>query len=269
MQILVLTIFPEMFDAIWAHGMIRKAIQQQIVTASAVNIRDFATDKHHTTDDRPYGGGSGMVMKPEPLAAAIRTAKQTAPSARTILMTPQGRMFNQAIAWELAAEEGLILVCGRYEGVDDRLYIDLIADELSIGDYVLTGGEIAAMAVVDAVTRLVPGVLGGEDSAERDTFSNGLLEHGHYTRPPEFEGAEVPPVLLSGHHRHIERWRLESSLLRTLVNRPDLLKERPLTGEEAGILRRWHRDLAELIGAHPAEAGLRVRQKTVPPDGML
>ena len=268
MQILVLTIFPEMFDALWAHGMIRRAIQQQIVTASAVNIRDFATDKHHTTDDRPYGGGSGMVMKPEPLAAAIRAAKQTAPSARTILMTPQGRMFNHAIAWELASEAGLILVCGRYEGVDDRLGLDLIADELSIGDYVLTGGEIAAMAVVDAVTRLIPGVLGGEDSAERDSFSNGLLEHGHYTRPPEFEGAEVPPVLLSGHHRHIERWRLESSLLRTLVNRPDLLKERPLTEEEADILRRWHRDLAELIGGHPVEAGLRVRRKTVPPDGM-
>jgi tRNA (guanine37-N1)-methyltransferase len=267
MQIQVLTIFPEMIDAFWAHGIFRRAIQQQIVTASAVNIRDFAVDKHHTTDDRPYGGGSGMVMKPEPLAAAIRAAKQRVPSARTILMTPQGRLFNQAVARELAAEEGLILVCGRYEGVDDRLCLELIADELSIGDYVLTGGEIAALAVVDAVTRLIPGVLGGRDSAEMDSFSNGLLEHGHYTRPPEFEGAEVPPVLLSGHHRRIERWRRESSLLRTLINRPDLLRGRPLTEEEADILQRWHRDLAQLIGEHSVEPGLRMRQKTAPPGG--
>ncbi len=249
MQIQVLTIFPEMFDGFWAHGMVRRAIQQQILSASALNIRDFAADKHRTTDDRPYGGGSGMVMKPEPVAAAIRAAQQAAPDARTILMTPQGRRFDQAVARELAAQQGLILVCGRYEGVDDRLCLDLIADELSIGDYVLTGGEIAAMVVVDAVTRLIPGVLGGEDSAERDSFSNGLLEHGHYTRPQEFEGAEVPQVLLSGHHREIRRWRLESSLLRTLVNRPDLLRQRPLTEEEADILRRWHRHLAELIGA--------------------
>jgi tRNA (guanine37-N1)-methyltransferase len=190
-----------------------------------------------------------MVMKPEPVAAAIRAAQQAAPDARTILMTPQGRRFNQAVARELAAAQGLILVCGRYEGVDDRLCLDLIADELSIGDYVLTGGEIAAMVVVDAVTRLIPGVLGGEDSADRDSFSNGLLEHGHYTRPQEFEGAEVPQVLLSGHHREIRRWRLESSLLRTLVNRPDLLRQRPLTEEEADVLRRWRRHLAELIGA--------------------
>ncbi len=249
MQIQVLTIFPEMFDGFWAHGMVRRAIQQQILSASALNIRDFAADKHRTTDDRPYGGGSGMVMKPEPVAAAIRAAQQAAPDARTILMTPQGRRFDQAVARELAAQQGLILVCGRYEGVDDRLCLDLIADELSIGDYVLSGGEIAAMVVVDAVTRLIPGVLGGEDSAERDSFSNGLLEHGHYTRPQEFEGAEVPQVLLSGHHREIRRWRLESSLLRTLVNRPDLLRQRPLTEEEADILRRWHRHLAELIGA--------------------
>lgn len=251
MRILVLTIFPDMFDGLWSHGMVRRAIEQQAISAAALNIRDFADDRHHVTDDRPYGGGNGMVMKPEPLAAAIRHAQQTAPEARTILMTPQGRVFNQARARELASLKGLILICGRYEGVDDRLCHDLIADELSVGDYVLTGGEIAAMAVIDAVTRLIPGVLGGEDSAACDSFSDGLLEHAHYTRPPVFEGAEVPEVLLSGHHGNIERWRLESSLMRTLVNRPDLLQERALTAEEAEILRRWHALLGELIGGRP------------------
>jgi len=251
MRILVLTIFPDMFDGLWSHGMVRRAIEQQAISAAALNIRDFADDRHHVTDDRPYGGGNGMVMKPEPLAAAIRHAQQTAPEARTILMTPQGRVFNQARARELAGLKGIILVCGRYEGVDDRLCHDLISDELSVGDYVLTGGEIAAMAVIDAVTRLIPGVLGGEDSAARDSFSDGLLEHAHYTRPPVFEGAGVPQVLLSGHHGNIERWRLESSLMRTLVNRPDLLQQRALTAEEAEILRRWHAHLGELIGARP------------------
>jgi tRNA (guanine37-N1)-methyltransferase len=247
MQIQVLTLFPGMFDALWSHGMIRKAIEQGSITAAAVDIRSFAADRHHVTDDRPYGGGSGMVMKPEPLAAAIRAARQRLPEARTILMTPQGRVFNQAAARELAALPELILVCGRYEGVDDRLGGALIADELSIGDYVLTGGEIAAMAVIDAVTRLIPGVLGGADSAAADSFSDGLLEHAHYTRPPVFEGAAVPAVLLSGHHRDIERWRLESSLLRTFVNRPDLLRQRVLTAEETEILRRWQADLGALL----------------------
>jgi tRNA (guanine37-N1)-methyltransferase len=251
MQILVLSLFPAMFDALWSHGMIRKAIAQGAVTAAALDIRAFAADRHHVTDDRPYGGGSGMVMKPEPLAAAIRAARERLPAARTVLMTPQGRVFTQAAAREMAALPGLILVCGRYEGVDDRLCGELIADELSIGDYVLTGGEIAAMAVIDAVTRLIPGVLGGADSAAADSFSDGLLEHAHYTRPPVFEGAAVPPVLLSGHHGEIERWRRESSLLRTFVNRPDLLRERALSAEEAEILRRWQSELSALLAARP------------------
>jgi tRNA (guanine37-N1)-methyltransferase len=208
-------------------------------------------DRHHVTDDRPYGGGSGMVMKPEPLAAAIRAAQERLPAARTVLMTPQGRVFTQTLAREMAALPGLILVCGRYEGVDDRLCGELIADEVSIGDYVLTGGEIAAMAVIDAVTRLIPGVLGGADSAARDSFSNGLLEHAHYTRPPVFEGAAVPAVLLSGHHRNIERWRRESSLLRTFVNRPDLLRKRALTAEETEILQRWQAEVSALLGGPP------------------
>jgi tRNA (guanine37-N1)-methyltransferase len=259
MRILVLTIFPEMFDGLWSHGIVRRAIEQQAVSPQALNIRDFAVDKHHVTDDRPYGGGSGMVMKPEPLAASIRAAQQMAPEARTILLTPQGRVFNQEVARELAGLKGLILVCGRYEGVDDRLCQDLIAEELSIGDYVLTGGEIAAMAVIDAVTRLIPGVLGGADSAERDSFSDGLLEHAHYTRPAVFEGAEVPEVLLSGHHGNIERWRLESSLMRTFVNRPDLLLSRPLAEEEAEILRQWLTRLAELLGGRADPPGRRRR----------
>jgi tRNA (guanine37-N1)-methyltransferase len=259
MQILVLTLFPEMFDAFWSHGIMRKAAEQKHITAAALNIRDFARDRHQVTDDRPYGGGNGMVMKPEPLAAAIRAAQERAPAARTILMTPQGRVFDQAVAREIAALPEIILVCGRYEGVDDRLGRDLIADELSIGDYVLTGGEIAAMVVIDAATRLIPGVLGGADSAERDSFSNGLLEHPHYTRPPVFEGAAVPDVLLTGHHRNIERWRLEASLMRTFVNRPDLLQARELTAEETDILRRWQTDLSRLLCQPPPTAGSRRR----------
>jgi len=254
MQIAVLTIFPEMFDLFWSHGIVRRAIEQQIVSAAAVNIRDFAPDKHHVTDDRPYGGGCGMVMKPEPLAGAIRAAREKAPGARTILMTPQGRAFTQAVATELAGLPGLVLVCGRYEGVDDRLCEALIDEELSIGDYVLTGGELPAMVVIDAVTRLIPGALGGADSAERDSFSDGRLEHAHYTRPPVFEASEVPGVLLTGHHRNIERWRLASSLMRTFVNRPDLLRDRPLTAAEAAVLRGWQVDIARLLGEEPAAA---------------
>jgi len=247
MQILVLTLFPEMFDAFWSHGIMRKAVEQGSIMGAALNIRSFASDRHQVTDDRPYGGGSGMVMKPEPLAAAIRAARERAPAAPAILMAPQGRVFSQAIAREMAALPEIILVCGRYEGVDDRLSRDLITDELSIGDYVLTGGEVAAMVVIDAVTRLIPGVLGGADSAERDSFSNGLLEHPHYTRPPVFEGAEVPQVLLTGHHRNIERWRLAASLMRTFVHRPDLLRERALTAEEIDIMRGWQEDLHQLL----------------------
>jgi tRNA (guanine37-N1)-methyltransferase len=259
MQIVVLTIFPEMFEPLWAHGIVRRALAQGAISAAAMDIRAFAAGAHRVTDDRPYGGGDGMVMKPEPLAGAIRSARQTAPGARTILMSPQGRVFTQAVAAELAAQKGLILVCGRYEGVDDRLCQELIAEELSIGDYVLTGGEVAAMAVIDAVTRLIPGVLGGAGSAEHDSFSDGLLEHAHYTRPPVFEGEAVPGVLLSGHHLEIERWRRESSLMRTFVNRPDLLAGRDLKTEEAEILRRWQARLCLLLGGQAETPGPKQR----------
>jgi tRNA (guanine37-N1)-methyltransferase len=257
MQIRVLTIFPEMFDPLWSHGILRRAIAQGILSVEAVNIRDFAPGRHHVTDDRPYGGGNGMVMKPEPLAAAIRTAKASVPGARILLMTPQGRVFTQATAAELAALPGLVLVCGRYEGVDDRLTAGLIDEELSIGDYVLSGGEPAAWVVIDAVTRLIPGALGGEESAAKDSFSDGRLEHAHFTRPPVFEGQGVPGVLMSGHHGRIERWRRESALLRTFVNRPDLLRTRELTEEEAELLETWREEMGRLLAGRQGDRPAR------------
>jgi tRNA (guanine37-N1)-methyltransferase len=247
MIFLVLTIFPEMLDAFWAHGIIRRAIAHKKIFPSVVPIRDYAEDRHQMTDDRPYGGGSGMVMKPEPLAGAIRAAKKKAPSAKTILLTPQGRRFNQQRAQELAAGSALILVCGRYEGVDERVSDAFIDYEISIGDYVMTGGEMAAMVIIDAVTRLIPGTLGNADSAQKDSFSDDLLEHAHYTRPRNFEGSEIPDVLISGHHREIEQWRLESSVMRTLLKRPDLLQNRKLTDPEVAVLKKWYQVIKELI----------------------
>lgn len=243
----VLTIFPKMFDPFWAHGIIRKAIDEKQILTSTINIRDYAQDRHQVTDDRLYGGGSGMVMKPEPLAGAIRDAAQRMPEAKTVLLTPQGRVFDQRMAQELASCDGLVLVCGRYEGVDERVCHDLVDYEISIGDYVLTGGELAAMIIIDAVARLIPGVLGGEQAAEKDSFANGLLEHAHYTRPRIFEGGEVPEVLLSGHHQEIEKWRLESSLMRTLLKRSDLLQKKDLDRQEIEILKKWHHVIENLI----------------------
>ena len=243
----VLTIFPEMFDAFWAHGIVRRAIESGKVSAGAVNVRDYAEGRHRVTDDRPYGGGCGMVMKPEPLAAAICLAGEKSPDALTVMMTPQGRTFDQAMAGELARERGLILICGRYEGVDERICSDYVDLEISIGDYVLTGGEVAAMAVIDAVTRLIPGVLGNEDSARLDSFAGDLLEHGHYTRPSMFNDESVPEVLLSGNHRAIEKWRKEGALVRTFLKRPDLLKEKDLDKTELEILRKWRNDIEKII----------------------
>ena len=247
MEFTVLTIFPEMFDPFWDHGIIRRAIDQNKISASTLNIRDFAKDKHQVTDDRPYGGGSGMVMKPEPLAGAIRAANRKCPSAKTILLSPQGRVLDQELANELAAFEGLVLVCGRYEGVDERISHDLIDYEISIGDYVLTGGELAAMVLIEAVTRQIPGTLGGEDAAEKDSFSNGLLEHAHYTRPQVFESKAVPDILLSGHHEEIENWRLESALMRTLLKRPDLLQKRSLNKKEIEVLKKWSQNIRDIL----------------------
>ena len=247
MNFAVLTIFPKMFDPFWEHGIIKRAIEQKKISVSAIDIRDFATGKHRSTDDRPYGGGCGMVMKPEPLAAAIREAIKQAPFAKKILLTPQGRRFDQRVAEEFSSLSGLILICGRYEGVDERICQDFIDDEISIGDYILTGGELAAMIVIDALTRLIPGVLGDKDSAEKETFSDNILKHGQYTRPVRFEGNEVPEVLLSGNHKEIDNWRLETSLIRTFLKRPDLLEDRTLSEQEINILKKWCIDIEKII----------------------
>ena len=247
MDFRVVTIFPGMFDAFASFGIIRRAVESGCITISAVDIRDYALGRHRVADDRPYGGGSGMVMKPEPLSGAIRRAKEMSPDARTILLSPQGRRFDQSGARALAGCKGIIFVCGRYEGVDERVYENDIDDELSIGDYVLTGGELAAMVVMDAVIRLVPGVLGNEQSSETDSFSDGLLEHAHYTRPRSFEGKSVPDVLLSGHHGEVEAWRLESSLVRTFLKRPDLLEKRRFSPAEKRILTNWARTIDALV----------------------
>jgi len=247
MKFAVLTIFPEMVAPFAGHGIVRRAVESGRIAISVIDIRNFARGRHRVTDDRPYGGGCGMVMKPEPLAAAIRAAREENPEALTVHLTPQGRPFNQNVARQLAQEKGLNLVCGRYEGIDDRICLDFVDEEISIGDYVLTGGELAAMVVMDAVVRLIPGTLGHEDSAWQDSFCDGLLEHGHYTRPRSFEGRGVPEVLLSGHHGEIERWRREAALIRTFLKRPDLLDGRPLSGEEIAVLKRWCRDIEQLL----------------------
>lgn len=236
-----------MFDSFVAHGIVRRAVESGRINIRTIDIRDFAEGRHRATDDRPYGGGSGMVMKPEPLVRAITSARKEAPEADIILLSPQGRPFNQKAAQSLAQSRGLIFVCGRYEGVDERVYEDYIDNEISIGDYVLTGGEIAAMVVIDAVTRLVPGTLGNEDSASTDSFSDDLLEHAHYTRPPVFEGKTVPEVLLSGNHREIADWRLESALIRTFLKRPDLIERKDLSDREKQVLKKWCRYLESLI----------------------
>ena len=247
MDFMVLTIFPEMFNPFWEHGIIKRAIDRNKILASAINIRDFAEGKHRITDDRPYGGGCGMIMKPEPLAGAIQAAIKKAPLAKRILLTPQGRRFDQGVAGELVSLDGIIFVCGRYEGVDERICHNLIDDEISIGDYVLTGGELAAMVIIDAVTRLIPGVLGGKDSAEKDSFSGSVLKYAQYTRPRTFEGVDVPEVLLSGNHKQIEESRLESSLIRTFLKRRDLLENRRLSIEEIKILKKWCCDIEKII----------------------
>lgn len=221
MDLDILTLFPEMFRGPFEESMIKRAVERGLATIRLTNIRDFGLGRHRVVDDYAYGGGPGMLMRPEPIFAAVETVQRE--DSRVILLSPQGRTFNQALAAELARESHLILVCGHYEGVDERVREHLVDDELSIGDYVLTGGELAAMVVADAVIRLVPGVLGGELSALDESFSMGLLEYPQYTRPPDFRGWAVPEVLLSGNHGAIARWRRRQALLRTLEQRPDLL----------------------------------------------
>tara|TARA_R110002110_G_scaffold90974_1_gene236378 strand:- start:21094 stop:21837 length:744 start_codon:yes stop_codon:yes gene_type:complete len=247
MHIAVVTLFPEMFSAVSEHGITGRAVQQGVLGFSLSNPREFTQDRHRTVDDRPFGGGPGMVMKVAPLERAIAAAREQAGArSRVIYLSPQGQRFDHRRAVSLAQESALVLVAGRYEGVDERLIESEIDEELSIGDYVLSGGELAAMVVMDAVIRQLPGVLGHELSAQEDSFANGLLDCPHYTRPEEYRGRTVPEVLLSGDHDKIRRWRLKQALGRTQERRPDLLRDRALTPEEQELLAlyRQERDLA-------------------------
>jgi len=232
----ILTIFPEIVEAPLRKSIIGKAIDRKLIDVRVINIRDFSRDRHHTTDDRPFGGGSGMVMKAEPLVAAIECVRDSGPSVKVILLSPQGRLFNQQIASELSRLSHICLVCGRYEGVDERVRRHYVDDEISVGDYVLTGGELPALIVLDTVARLVPGVLGSNQSTAEESFVGGLLEYPHYTRPEVFEGHRVPEILLSGNHGAIRRWRRQQSLFRTWKRRPDLFKEEELGSEDKQLL---------------------------------
>lgn len=236
MRVDVLTLFPEMFTGVFGTSILGKAQDKGIVSLNPVNFRDYAGNKHGTVDDTPYGGGGGMVLKPDPIFRAVEDLLSgkpaDAPAPRIILMCPQGESFTQRKAEELAEEEHLIFICGHYEGYDERIREHLVTDELSVGDYVLTGGELPAMVVVDSVVRLLPGVLGNETSAVTDSFSTGLLEYPHYTRPVEFRGWKVPDILLSGHHANVADWRRKEALRRTWLRRPDLLEYAELTPKD-------------------------------------
>lgn len=234
----ILTIFPELFTSQFQDGMLRRAVSSGRISVNLHNIRDYATDKHKMTDDRPFGGGEGMVMKPEPLVAALEDVQEKGGRGHVILLTPRGKVYSQKTAERLAGYDHLILVCGRYEGVDERIARCCIDEQISIGDYILTGGEIAAMVIVDSVTRLIPGVLGSGDSAKNDTFSRGLLKHPQYTRPRIFRDMNVPEVLLSGDHMEIEQYRFLESVRETLARRPELLGKIKFTAGEIKLLQK-------------------------------
>lgn len=241
------TLFPEMFEAVTSYGITGRAVRDRLLTVQFWNPRDFTRDRHRTVDDRPYGGGPGMLMKVEPLRDAIRAARAAAPKpVKTIYLSPQGRPLDQSIVEELASSEGIILIAGRYEGVDERILETEVDDEISIGDFVLSGGELGAMVVIDAVTRLLPGALGHGDSAAQDSFADGLLDCQHYTRPEEYEGHQVPAVLLGGNHELIRRWRLKQALGRTWQRRPDLIETRQLSVEERKLLDEF---ISEIDGS--------------------
>lgn len=233
----ILTLFPEFFTSPLEQSLLGKAVAKGVLTVNTRNLRDFTTDRHRTTDDSPYGGGHGMVMKVEPVVAAIEALRAEGPAGRVILTTPQGVPLTQSLVRELSREERLIIVCGRYEGVDERVRA-FVDTEISLGDFVLTGGEVAALALVDSVGRLVPGVLGEPGSAEHDSFSDGLLEYPQYTRPEDFRGLKVPEILLSGNHAEIERWRRTESLERTAERRPDLIEKAGLTEAEKRLVKK-------------------------------
>lgn len=228
----IITIFPEIFSEVFDFGIVRRAVEASLIEIHAHDLRDYTRDRHRQVDDRPFGGGAGMVMKPEPLFRAVEALRGGDLGVPVALLSPQGRLFSQPVAEEYARKPRLILICGRYEGVDERVVEHLITDEVSIGDYVLSGGEIPAMVVVDAVTRLIPGALGCEESAKRESFAWGLLDYPHYTRPAEYRDLRAPEVLLSGNHAEIERWRRRKAIEKTLRVRPDLTRNRSLSQDE-------------------------------------
>jgi len=242
MMITILTLFPGLFDGFLTSSILARAIARELVTVKPVDIRDYAKDRHRVCDDAAYGGGPGMVMKAEPIAAALEA--NGGPGRRVVYLTPAGRLYTQALASELAREEELVLLCGRYEGVDQRVIDAFVTDEISIGDYVLSGGEVAAMVVVDSIARLIPGVITG-DSLEEESFASGLLEYPHYTRPEVFRGASVPEVLLSGHHEKIRQWRLMKSIEKTRKLRPELLESDSLPVEARELLGKIRREGVE------------------------
>jgi len=234
----IFTLLPEVFEPYFSASILAKAREHSLVEIGVHDIRSFTSDRHHITDDAPYGGGGGMVMKPEPVFTAVESVLGTPPDCPVILLSPQGRVFTQKVAAELAALPRIALICGRYEGFDERIREHLVTDQISIGDYVLTGGELPAMILVDAISRLLTGVLGDPDGASDDSHASGLLEYPHYTRPPDFRGWKVPEVLLSGNHAAIAKWRRQQSLLRTLRQRPDLLQEFTLTKADQEFLKK-------------------------------
>lgn len=242
MKIDYLTLFPEMFDGVLNHSILKRAQDKNIIEVNTVNFRDYAENKHNQVDDYPYGGGQGMVLKPEPVFNAMQDLKHT-DKTRVILMCPQGRPFSQTIAEELSEAEHIVFICGHYEGYDERIREYLVTDEISMGDYVLTGGELPAMTMTDAIVRLIPGVLGNEQSHQDDSFSDGLLEFPQYTRPREYKDMTVPNVLLSGNHANIEKWRHEQKLIRTLNKRPDLLEKYQLSDKEKEFLESYKNQL--------------------------
>ncbi|MDD2365430.1 MAG: tRNA (guanosine(37)-N1)-methyltransferase TrmD [Desulfuromonadaceae bacterium] len=233
----ILTLFPGMFTGPFDESIINRAKDKQLIEISLHNIRDWSTDRHQTADDSPYGGGAGMVMKAPPVAACIESVKALHPDSTVVFTSPQGRRLTNSVALDLSKRPGLIILCGRYEGIDERIRSIYAEDDISLGDFVLSGGEIAAMAIVDSVSRLIPGVLGSDESAKLDSFCDGLLEHPHYTRPPSFNNLEVPGELLSGNHELIRRWRRKESLRKTKSLRPDLLLNVALNREDLILLK--------------------------------
>ncbi len=237
----IVTIFPEYFSGALSHGIVRRARENGLLTVELQDLREFTSDRHRTVDDRPFGGGAGMVLKPEPIFAAVEKLRGGESRARVVLLSPQGRLFTQSVAARLAALEHVILLCGRYEGVDERVATSLADEELSVGDYVLSGGEPAAVIVVDTVTRLLPGALGNEESSVQESFSTesapgGILDYPHYTRPAVFRGMAAPEILLSGHHEEVRRWRRKRALEKTLHQRPELLERAPLGAGDRELL---------------------------------